>query len=244
MLLLALDTSTPQVSVALAELPPLPDGGGPALVSGAAWCRTLAERAVVAPNRHGELLAPLVDEVFAAGGRSREDLAAVAVGLGPGPFTGLRVGVVTAAALADALGVPAYGMCSLDVVAAAHPEDPCERGELLVVTDARRRQVYWARYDATGRRLDGPDIAEPAALVERLGDPPPTVVGAGVLTHGVAFDGVAVVVEHDPYPRAAVLAVQTAERVRRGEPADVLEPLYLRRPDARPPGAPKKVTPR
>jgi tRNA A37 threonylcarbamoyladenosine modification protein TsaB len=106
------------------------------------------------------------------------------------------------------------------------------------------RQVYWARYDATGRRLDGPDIAEPAALVERLGDPPPTVVGAGVLTHGVALDGVAVVVEHDPYPRAAVLAVQTAERVRRGEPADVLEPLYLRRPDARPPGAPKKVTPR
>jgi tRNA threonylcarbamoyl adenosine modification protein YeaZ len=230
-LLLALDTSTPQVSVALAELAAVPAADGP-----------VAELAVVAANRHGELLTPLIDEVLEEAGRDRRDLTALAVGLGPGPFTGLRVGVVTAAALADALAVPAYGACSLDVIAAAHPHVSGDRGDFLVLTDARRRQVYWARYGGTGARLDGPDIAEPATLVERFGGQVRTVLGAGALSYRdqlVAFD----VVEHDPYPRARVLAGEVAARVRAGEPSDVLEPLYLRRPDARPPAAPKKVTP-
>ena len=77
------------------------------------------------------------------------------VGCGPGPFTGLRVGMATAAAYGHALGVPVFGVCSLDAIGGQ------TAGEVLVVTDARRREVYWARY-ADGVRVDGPGVAAAA----------------------------------------------------------------------------------
>ena len=117
----------------------------------------LAERRTVDPRAHGELLAP------ADRGRSSTkpgvrpaDLAAIVAGLGPGPFTGLRVGLVTAASMGQALGIPTYGVCSLDALGrAAGP------GRVLVATDARRREVYWATY-LDGVRVTGPDVAKPA----------------------------------------------------------------------------------
>src|SRR5690242_20931894 len=89
------------------------------------------------------------------------DLSAVVTGAGPGPFTGLRVGMVTAAALGDALGLPVHGVCSLEAIAHG-------LGAVLVVTDARRREVYWAAYDDDGRRTHRRHVDAPAVLLARV----------------------------------------------------------------------------
>lgn len=207
MLVLALDTSTPAVSVALVDRS----------------AGLVAECLVVDARRHGELLAGGIRQVLTEAGVDRTELGAIAVGLGPGPFTGLRVGVVTAATLSDALGIPAYGVCSLDAVG---------EGERAVLTDARRREVYWARYDATGARIQGPSVDRPADLVEALAGVP--VVGDGALAYADVLAGLDV----RPEPRypSAVRIAELAD-----EPAPLL-PLYLRRPDAEVPGKPKTVT--
>ena len=96
---------------------------------------------------HGERLAPSIAEALAQAGASVRDVTDVAVGVGPGPFTGLRVGVVTALTLGATGGIRAHGVCSLDVLAAEVASD----GPFIVATDARRKEVYWALYDG-GRR--------------------------------------------------------------------------------------------
>ena len=208
MRILALDTSTPAVTVALVEAGSL-----------------LAERCEVGVNRHGELLTALIAELLADTGTKPERIGAIGVGTGPGPFTGLRIGLVTAAALADAIGVPAYGVCSLDVLARG-------RGEVLVATDARRREVYWAAYDATGTRVAGPRVDRPAD-VPVDGRP---VVGPATTQYPDLLPG------ESAWPRAADLAALVAGKAQRGAPGDPLTPRYLRRPDAVPPGAPKTVS--
>ncbi len=212
MLVLGLDTSTPAVSVALVETDDA--------------C-VLAEQVVVDARRHGELLSSGIERALADAGVDRRDLGAVAVGLGPGPFTGLRVGIVTAAALADALGIPAYGCCSLDGLG---------DGARLAVTDARRREVYWARYDDDGR-VDGPHVCLPAELAERAAAwPDLPLLGDGAFVHEAAFAG-RVLLDRPRYPSAARLAVLAAQT-----PVTALTPMYLRRPDAQIPGAAKTVT--
>lgn len=223
-LLLALDSSTPRVTVALVDVAP------------DASTRVLAEHADDAGNRHGEHLAPAIERMLTAVDAKPGDLTAVACGLGPGPFTGLRVGIVTAASLADALRIPSYGICSLDALAAAHRG----AGPLLAVTDARRKQVYWARYDADGHRVQGPDISVPQDITHLPGE---RVVGVGALQWREAFVG-STIDESDPWPQASMIACLAAERVAAGAPTEQLTPMYLRRPDAQPPGAPKPVTPR
>jgi tRNA threonylcarbamoyl adenosine modification protein YeaZ len=216
-LVLALDTSTPATSAALV------DAG-----------RVLGERLEVAANRHGELLSPLVEQVVADAGVHLRDVEMVAVGVGPGPFTGLRVGLATAVSLADALGVPARGVCSLDAVAFA-AERPWAAG-FVVLTDARRKEVYWARY-ADGRRVEGPHVDRPSVVAERLALGA-CVVGPATTLYADELAG-HVVDDTAPYPAPtaiARLAVDDAHWVP-------VQPMYLRRPDARPPGAPKRVTP-
>ena len=181
---------------------------------------------------------PLVQLTLTRAGVGMRELDAIGVGLGPGPFTGLRVGVVTAAALADALGVPAYGMCSLDSIAVAVADGS---GDFLVVTDARRRQVYWAKYDAAGKRVEGPGVDDPHDVATRFAGTTSRAVGAGAAMYAEQFSAYEVV--GDRHPDAAVIATDALDRRSRNEPADVLEPLYLRRPDAVPPTALKKVTP-
>ena len=145
MLVLALDTATSAVTAGLLRLPA---AGSP---------QVLAERVTVDARAHCELLMPSVCSVLATAGVSMRDLDAVVCGVGPGPFTGLRVGMVTAAALGDALGLPVFPVCSLDAIAyRAGTGSP-----LLVITDARRREVYWARYDESGARIDGPHVDRP-----------------------------------------------------------------------------------
>jgi tRNA threonylcarbamoyl adenosine modification protein YeaZ len=209
-LVLALDTATPTLVAGLGRWS---DAG----------VEVLAERAVPSGNRHAELLTPAIRDVLADAGLRMSDVEAVVTGLGPGPFTGLRVGVVTAAALADARGLPVVGICSLDAIGS---------GARTVVTDARRKEIYWATYAADGGRLTGPSVDKPADVTL-----PEPVVGDPTFAA-------------DRLGRAVVAAdVTTAGLLRAASPqlaepssAGPLLPLYLRRPDATPPTALKAVS--
>jgi tRNA threonylcarbamoyl adenosine modification protein YeaZ len=221
-LTLVLDTATPAVTAALASLQP---GGGVAVV---------AERVSVDARAHGELLAPLIEAVLGAAGAAPRELSAVVAGVGPGPFTGLRVGLVTAAALGDTLGIPVYGVCTLDALGWACRAAPA--GRVLVATDARRHEVYWAVYEG-GSRVAGP-------AVDRPSDVDSTGVGYAVGDGALRYaDVLGVPVRDEPrYPPAEGLASLAAPRVLSGAPAEPLTPLYLRRPDAVVPGARKTVS--
>jgi tRNA threonylcarbamoyladenosine biosynthesis protein TsaB len=211
--LLAFDTATPLVTVALHD-------GEDVVVE------LRADR----PMKHAEQLAPLIDQALAAAGIVRQDVTALAVGVGPGPYTGLRVGLVTARTLAFVLEIPVYGVCSLDVLAIEAVDTGVVSGEFVVATDARRKEVYLARYDDLGVRLDGPLVDRPAALATEA-----PVVGEGGALYPDAFPhrvGPAA-------PSAGWLARVVAEE--RAELRDP-EPLYLRRPDAQQPSAPKRVS--
>ncbi|MEH3078043.1 MAG: tRNA (adenosine(37)-N6)-threonylcarbamoyltransferase complex dimerization subunit type 1 TsaB [Quadrisphaera sp.] len=243
MLLLALDTSS---------------AVGVALLDGE---RVLAQEQHLDARRHGELLAPAVRSVLAAAGVDRRDLGAVAVGVGPAPFTGLRVGVVTALALGEALGVPVHGVSSLDALAAsalaaapASARGPLAGG-FVVAADARRREVHWARVavddpsDALSgwRRTAGPDVSA-AADVPARGLP---AVGRGATLYrdalpgpdvlagasGDAQDAVAVPVELPLDPDPGVLGALVARRLATGGELLPPQPLYLRRPDAQVPAS-------
>ena len=222
MLLLALDTSSSTVAVAVCDVT---DGE----------IEVRAESSETAPNSHGERLAPLIAAALREAGSSTGDLQGVVVGLGPAPFTGLRVGIVTARAMSDALGVPAYGVCSLDGIAHRFATGD---GPFAVITDARRKQVYWARYDESGHRVDGPELGPPAEVAATLSGHTTEVTGAGALLYPDAFRAFTVI-DGDPTPRAADLVHVVDLSDTTGE----LSPLYLRRPDAQPPGRPKTVTP-
>jgi tRNA threonylcarbamoyladenosine biosynthesis protein TsaB len=220
-LVVGFDTATPAVSVALH------DGE-----------RVVSEAFAVDARRHGELLAPMIAKVIGDAGASRADLTAVAVGVGPGPYTGLRVGVVTARVLGAVLGIPVHGVCSLDVIAAGASAAMAPGREFLVATDARRKEVYWARYDAAGGRLDGPRVG-PAAAIAGAAELP--VAGAGAQLYPEAFGEITGPAYPDARTLCAVVAGQLGGLAV--PPLLAAEPLYLRRPDAREPGPPKRVTP-
>jgi len=185
----------------------------------------LAERIVTEQRRHAEVLTALMRDALAEAGITGTELDAVVVGCGPGPFTGLRVGMATGSAYADALGIPAYGVCTLDAIDAAVPTD--EPGARLVLTDARRREVYWAVYDG-GRRTAGPDVSAPDALVAELSGVDLTgVVGETRFTERFGFVGSELVT-----PTAASLVSVAAPEILSSAPTEPLAPLYLRRPDA------------
>ena len=205
-----MDTATPAVTVAVCD-----------------GARVLAESTAHDDRRHGELLAPAIEAVLREAGVNAGSLEGIAVGVGPGPFTGLRVGLVTARMLGAVLGVPVHGVCTLDVLALEAGID----GPFRVATDARRKEVYWAGYDGSAGpvRVEGPHVARPA---EAAWDGP--VVGQGPELYPDAFpDG-----RYPARPSAAALCRWVAE----GYPTLEPEPLYLRRPDAtEPTGVRKRV---
>lgn len=211
-MLLAFDTATPAVTIALH------DGE-----------RVVAESTTVDAMRHGELLAPGISSLLSIAGVVRQDLTAIAVGVGPGPFTGLRVGLVTARTLAAVLDIAVYGVCTLDVLAAEAVDAGLDEN-FTVTTDARRKEVYWARYDPDGERLEGPLVVKPDSVPTEQ-----PVVGRGALIYPESFpQGLP-----PENPSAAVLArVVNDERVQLFDP----DPMYLRRPDAAMPARPKKVS--
>ena len=219
MLILALDTATEVVAAAVL------DTTTERVVGRGEWAGRVA---------HGEQLAPVVARALAEADAAPADLAAVGVGRGPGPFTGLRVGLVHAEVLGWALGIPVHGVCSLDVIAAEVVAGGIGQ-DFLVVTDARRREVYWARYAPDGTRLHGPDVGPPAEVPGR--DLP--AAGVGAARYAELFAAARPPTHPDP----GVLAGLVADLLRAGIPPQVA-PLYLRRPDAVAAATGKKVTPR
>jgi len=212
-LAVVVDSSTPAVTAALVRVE--------------LDVRVLAERVTVDARAHGELLAPAVAGVLREAGVAPGDLDALIAGVGPGPFTGLRVGLVTAAAMGQALGIPTYGVCSLDALAFGLP------GRLVAATDARRKEIYWAAY-TEGVRTDGPSVARPDTVDLTGFD---RAVGDGAHQYQGVL-GLAVV-DEPRYPRAAALAALASARVLDRAPSEPLTPLYLRRPDAVEPGGRK-----
>jgi tRNA threonylcarbamoyl adenosine modification protein YeaZ len=200
---LALDTATPAVTAGVVRLDDM---------------ITLAERVTVSARAHAERLTPNVIEALADAGLTMADLDAVVVGCGPGPFTGLRAGMATAAAYGHALEIPVHGVCSLDAIGVL------TTGETLVVTDARRREVYWARY-RDGVRTDGPHVNAAADV-----DPGPARAVAGSPEHAALFE----LPRCEPiYPTPAGLVRAVTVPDWSVEPAPLVA-LYLRRPDAKP----------
>lgn len=215
-MLLVFDTSSPSVSVAL--------------LGGEGGDEVLVELTSEQEMRHGEQLAPLIEQALEQAGATRLDLTAIGVGVGPGPFTGLRVGLVTARTLAFVLDLPVYGVCSLDALALEAVATGAVAEPFVVATDARRKEVYLASYDGAGARLEGPAVAKPDSVATEL-----PVVGEGA--HLYPED-----LPHPVGPQRASAAWLGRAIVH--ETAELLDPdpLYLRRPDAELPGTPKKVS--
>ncbi|MFH8797821.1 tRNA (adenosine(37)-N6)-threonylcarbamoyltransferase complex dimerization subunit type 1 TsaB [Streptomyces sp. NPDC017941] len=218
MLLLALDTATPAVTVALHD--------GTAVI---------AASSQVDARRHGELLLPAVDRVLADAGLRLDAVTAVVAGIGPGPYTGLRVGLMTADTFGLALGVPVYGVCTLDGLAYA---SGIEDGPFVVATDARRKEVYWARYENARTRTGGPAVDRPADIAAEVAGLP--AVGAGAALYPDTFTDV----RGPEHVAAAALASLAAEKLAAGAELPEPRPLYLRRPDAQVPKNYKVVTPK
>lgn len=208
-MLLALDTGTDAVTVAVLD--------GTAVVAES----TLEDRL-----RHGELLAPVIAQVLADAAVSTNALTRIAVGVGPGPFTGVRIGLATATTMAMALGIDVVGVCTLDVIASAVEID----GPFMVATDARRKEVYWARYASPYRREAGPAVDLPGAVASDL-----PVAGNGPRLYP---DDLSPAVP-PRLPSAALLGRLVVAGRARLLPT---VPLYLRRPDASVPTTPRRVT--
>jgi len=214
MLVLVVDTSTPAVTASVVD------------VGANAQVESVAQRVTIDARAHGELLGPAIEAVLATARARPGDLTAIVAGLGPGPFTGLRVGLVTAAVMGQALGIPTYGVCSLDGIGAQGT------GAVLVATDARRKEIYWAAY-RDGVRVLGPAVNRPADVLGVLaadGFAPQFAVGvaAPLLSNALPVP----IREGRDYPQATLLATAAADRVHSGASSEPLTPIYLRRPDA------------
>lgn len=216
-------------------------------------------RGVVSDDRarhHDEVLMGLVDQALAQAGAGRADITAIVAGRGPGPFTGLRVGLVTARTLAAVLDVPLMGVCSLDALAheaaasVIEPEQDGAAGDIgrsaapaelsvSVALDARRREVYWARYTAARGslvRVEGPAVDAPADVADRLRGAD-VLVGSGAHLYPEQLPPTAALRHVD-----AGHLLQAAALLRAaGEDLASTEPLYLREPDAAKPTARKSA---
>ena len=190
-----------------------------------------SERSQLDARRHAEVLVPTIKLVLGDSGLNLSGLTAIAVGVGPGAFTGLRVGLVTARALGDALGIPVHGVMTLDTIAYASGLDH----SFAVVMDARRKEVFWARYSNATTLEAGPFVALPDDVVEQIEGLP--VVGAAATPFAEMFADV----RPPELPSAGALGQLTHRRLLGGKPLLELTPLYIRRPDVTPSAGPKSV---
>lgn len=222
-MLLAIDTSTLTIGAAVCDARGV---RGQATESGA--------------RAHAELLAPTIERALSSAGLTPAGLTCIVVGVGPGPFTGLRVGIVTATVMAHTLGLPVHGVCSLDAIAAevadSHRASVGVGGQFLVATDARRKEVYWAQYrlsvDAGGfSRSRGPAVSKAGDVPTDLRELP--AFGQGRLLYPQALTGPPGPTDVDP-GQLGLLGLRALAQPQ-GLGARVLGdvvPLYLRRPDA------------
>jgi tRNA threonylcarbamoyladenosine biosynthesis protein TsaB len=220
--LLAIDTATMQVGVAIGDRGEL-----------------RGEVRLAGGRRHAEELAPAIRQLVAWTGVGLDQLAAIAVGIGPGLFTGLRVGVTTAKVMAQALRVPVIPVVSLDLV--AYPVRHTHRA-IVAALDARRREVFHAAYRPVPggvQRVTDYQVGRPADLVAEIeaGGDEVLLVGDGVTAYTDVFAGLdraeLAGPEFEAPSTAALVALATAryEREEFSTPWEV-EPLYLRESDA------------
>ncbi len=180
--------------------------------------RVLSEASDANTRGHAEHIGTLIQTALADANATPADIKGVVSGMGPGPFTGLRVGIAAARAFAAGRGIPVHPVASHDAVAFGRTLPT------LVVTDARRREVAWTTYDATGARTDGPHLAHPEDLE-------------------TAVDGYAGFERVDAAEiSAASLGLVAARNLAAGLPTGPDQPLYLRAPDVTMPAAPKRAT--
>lgn len=209
-------------------------------------------------RHHDEVLLGLVDEVLTAAGASRSDVTDVVAGRGPGPFTGLRVGLVVARTIAAVLDVPLVGVCSLDALAhealaeadAARSSDAAGAAgpgagagaplTVAVALDARRREVYHARYRRTEGgdlvREHGPAVGAPADVAAEL-TACDLLVGSGAALYPDLLPATSSLA----HAGAGHLLQVASQLVARGEDLTDTAPLYLREPDAAKPTARKSA---
>ncbi len=227
MLILGIDTTTLSCSVALLENDSI-----------------LAELTLNIKKTHSERLMPLLDLMLNEAGIAREDLEAIAVAAGPGSFTGLRIGVSTARALAQGLRIPAVPVCTIEALADIVPSP----GALICpLLDARRSQIYTALYR---RQAEPPHnlqtLIKPAALsltdltkALQKHDQPVIFVGEGLhsyaekLTDLMAWQAVVTAAPHR-LCRASLVACRGRRLLQQNpdRPYEELLPIYLRKPEA------------
>lgn len=192
----------------------------------------LAAQESASTTTHAEVLTPMMQHVLDAAELSHDQLTGIVVGVGPGPFTGLRAGIVTAQALGFAWNLPVYGVMSLDALAHRAAEDAWRIGaeEFVVATDARRKEVYWSHCSTVGgqfQRLHGPFVTAPEDVT------PLPVYGAGAGRYPDVLHGVTGA-EHW-VPRAEEIGFVAQLAMRRGRGLEPVEPKYLRESDAKVP---------
>ncbi|MFJ4261116.1 tRNA (adenosine(37)-N6)-threonylcarbamoyltransferase complex dimerization subunit type 1 TsaB [Paenarthrobacter nicotinovorans] len=222
MLILAIDTS----AVASA-----------ALISDEAMEGVVDSFATEDTRSHAEVLAPGIEKLLAGAGVTGTDIDAIVTGVGPGPFTGLRSGIATARTLAFVWDKPLYGLMSLDAIALEVAESTAAVPEFLVATDARRKEVYWARYVYVQGQLpelvDGPHVG----FASELPDLPVFGAGAGLYADVLRADEDFATTQ----PDAASLGQFALARLNAGQPLLDSTPLYLRESDAQVPGPRKRA---
>jgi tRNA threonylcarbamoyl adenosine modification protein YeaZ len=179
---------------------------------------------------HAEHLMTTVAEALAAAGMTYGDLAMIAVSIGPGSFTGVRVGVSTARGLALALKLPAAGVTTLDAIA-AEARSAIPGRAMLVAIEAGRGDLYLALYDPLGNLLYGPTVANLATALEIARHKSPVLAGSAARSIAEAAEGGFDIAAASP---TADIATYARIAAGRGTPADKPKPLYLRAPDAKP----------
>jgi tRNA threonylcarbamoyladenosine biosynthesis protein TsaB len=212
---LALDTATPATVVGLE----LPDG----TVREARDDVEQGQR-----PRHTTCLLPLAAGLLEEAGLRWQDLELIAVGLGPGTFTGLRIGIATARGLAAATGARLVGIGTLRALAAGAGD-----GRVLAVIDARRSEVFVAGYDS-GHQLFGPVPLAPAAVAGLAGGPDWLAIGDGALRFRELLEGggLTVAPEGSPLHRVSPLAILRLAADGEIDDEGAVTPLYTRLPDA------------
>jgi tRNA threonylcarbamoyl adenosine modification protein YeaZ len=188
--------------------------------------RVVAEHSVADTMRHAEVVGALILDCLRTARVSATDITTVVAGMGPGPFTGLRVGIAAAQAFAVGADVPLVPLVSHDAIAAQYFSTGAHTA-LTVITDARRREVYWSTFsglDSGGlpERISGPNLA-------KQGEVPATV--AGLAPEQLTATEVS----------AGALALIAERRLRAGIPAEPFAALYLRSPDITLSNGPKRV---